>query len=211
MIERLPRVIPEAPDRPTRGDADHPMRRVTREVAFDPQGWTPERAKKVEELFDSQAAEWHTREHPLRLVPLADAFERGGGLGYGIGLEIGSGTGLGTAWLSARFDLLVAIDLSAEMLRLAPPDPAPRMQADASRLPFASGSVDAVVLVNMLLFPNEVDRVLKRDGALVWVNTSGDATPIYLDADDVDAAMPGEWSGVASEAAWGTWAVLRRA
>jgi SAM-dependent methyltransferase len=187
------------------------MRAVTRQVAFEPDGWTPERATKVAELFDSLAGEWHTREHPLRLVPLADAFERAGPLGYGTGLEIGSGIGLGTAWLSARFDLLVAIDLSFEMLRLSPPDPAPRMQADASKLPFADGSIDAVVLVNMLLFPAEVARVLAPDGALVWVNTSGDATPIYLPADDVDAAMPGDWDGVASEAAWGTWAVLRRA
>lgn len=210
MIRHLPRVIPEGPDRPSRGNEDHPMRKVTRQVAFEADGWTPQRAGKVAELFDSLASEWHTREHPLRLVPLADAFERGGGLGYGTGLEIGSGTGFGTAWLSARFELLVAMDLSAEMLRLAPPDPAPRVQADASALPVASRSVDAVVLVNMLLFPTEVDRVLKPDGALVWVNTSGDATPIHLAADEVDAAMPGEWSGVASEAAWGTWAVLRR-
>ncbi|MDQ1373109.1 MAG: hypothetical protein QOJ09_447, partial [Actinomycetota bacterium] len=26
-----------------------------------------------------------------------------------------------------------------------------------------------------------------------------------------DEAMPGNWHGLASEAAWGTWAVLRRA
>lgn len=187
------------------------MRKVTRQVAFDAGGWTDERRAKVGELFDSLASEWHTREHPLRMVPLADAFERGGPLGYGVGLEIGSGTGLGTAWLSARFELLVAVDLSWEMLALSPPDPAPRMQADASALPFADGSIDAVVLINMLLFPDEVARVLKPDGALVWVNTSGDRTPIHLPADDVDAALPGDWTGVASEAAWGTWAVLRRA
>jgi SAM-dependent methyltransferase len=211
VIDHLPRIIEEAPGRPTRGDENHPMRKVTRQVAFEPEGWTPERAAKVGDLFDSLAAEWHTREHPLRLVPVADAFERGGPLGYGTGLEIGSGTGLGTAWLAARFELLVAIDLSAEMLRLAPAADAPRVQADASALPVPDSSVDAVLLINMLLFPNEVARVLKDDGALVWVNTSGDRTPIHLTADEVDAAMPGEWSGVASEAAWGTWAVLRRA
>jgi SAM-dependent methyltransferase len=210
VIDHLPRIIEEAPGRPTRGDEDHPMRKVTRQVAFDPDGWTPERAGKVASLFDSLASEWHTREHPLRLVPVADAFERGGPLGYGTGLEIGSGTGLGTAWLSARFELLVAVELSAEMLRLAPADAAPRVQADAAALPVPDNSVDAVVLINMLLFPDEVARVLKPDGALVWVNTSGDRTPIHLTADEVDAAMPGEWSGVASEAAWGTWAVLRR-
>jgi SAM-dependent methyltransferase len=210
VIRRLPRLI-EGPDRPEGANADHPMRKVTEQVAFDPEGWSPDRAAKVGALFDSLAGEWHTRDHPLRQVPIADAFERAGPLGFGIGLEIGSGIGLGTAWMSARFDLLVAIDLSAEMLRLAPPDPAPRLQADASNLPIASGTVDAVVLVNMLLFPTEVDRVLKPDGALVWVNTSGDQTPIYLDADDVDRALPGDWTGVASEAGWGTWTVLRRA
>jgi SAM-dependent methyltransferase len=211
VIRHLPRVFEEVPGRPDGSNDDHPMRKVTRQVAFDPGGWNDERRSKVADLFDSLAEEWHTREHPLRLVPLADAFERAGPLGYGRALEIGSGTGLGTAWLSARYDLLVAVELSSEMLRLSPPDPASKVQADAAALPVATGSVDAVVLVNMLLFPAEVARVLKPDGALVWVNTSGDRTPIHLSADEVDEAMPGEWNGLASEAAWGTWAVLRRA
>jgi SAM-dependent methyltransferase len=210
VIRRLPRLIEEAEGRPDGPNDDHPMRKVTRQVAFEADGWTPERRGKVAGLFDSLADEWHTRDHPLRMVPLADAFERGGPLGYGTGLEIGSGTGLGTAWLSARYELLVAVDLSAEMLRLSPPDPAPRLQGDASVLPFRTASVDAIVLVNMLLFPAEMARVLKPDGALVWVNTSGDRTPIHLSADEVDEALPGEWNGVASEAAWGTWAVFRR-
>lgn len=211
MIRHLPRVL-EGPPRPHGDDnTDHPMRKVTRQVAFELDGWTAERRAKVGGLFDSLAAEWHTKEHPLRLVPLADAFERAGPLGYGTGLEVGSGIGLGTAWLGARFERLVAVDLSAEMLRLAPPGAAPRVQADAAALPFATGSADAVVLVNMLLFPAEVDRVLDAHGAVVWVNTSGDRTPIHLTAEEVDDALPGEWSGLASEAAWGTWAVLRRA
>lgn len=211
MIRHLPRVFEEPPGRPDRPNDDHPMRKVTRQVAFDPDGWTDERRGKVGALFDSLAAEWHTRDNPLRMVPLADAFERGGPLGYGRGLELGSGTGLATAWLSARFDHLVAVDLSAEMLRLSPPDPASKVQADASMLPITTGAFDAVVLMNMLLFPAEMDRVLAPGGALVWINTSGDRTPIHLRADDVDAALPGEWDGVASEAAWGTWVVLRRA
>lgn len=209
MIRRLPRVL-EGPDRPEGANDDHPMRKVTRQVAFEPGGWTPERSAKVSALFDSLAPEWHTRDHPLRQVPIADAFERGGPLGFGTGLELGSGIGLGTAWLSARFELLVAVELSAEMLKLAPPDPAPHVQADAANLPIASASIDAVVLINMFLFPTEVDRVLKPDGALVWVNTSGEQTPIHLSAEHVEQALPGEWNGVTSEAGWGTWAVFRR-
>jgi hypothetical protein len=55
-----------------------------------------------------------------------------------------------------------------------------------------------------------VARVLAPDGCLVWVNTSGEQTPIYLPADDVVAALGDGWTGVASEAGTGTWCVARR-
>jgi len=186
------------------------MRKVTRQVAFDPGGWTGERRGKVETLFDELAPEWHTREHPYRTQPLLDAFERGE-VGGRVCLELGSGTGIATPWLAERFSLVLAVELSAGMLELAPAGVGTRMRADGSRLPLRDGSIDAAVLVNMFLFPDEMARVIAPDGALVWVNTSGADTPIHLPADEVDAAMPGEWSGVASEAGWGTWAVLRRA
>lgn len=186
------------------------MRRVTREVAFDPGGWTPERQAKVEELFDGLAPEWHTREAPGRYDSLLDALDRGGVPTDRPAVELGSGIGLSSPLLAERFDHLVAMDLSIEMLRLAPPDAAPRLQADSARLPLADGSLAVALLVNMLLFPAEIDRVLAPDGVLVWVNTSGDRTPIYLPADDVVAAMGDGWAGVASEAGTGTWCVARR-
>ncbi len=46
---------------------------------------------------------------------------------------------------------------------------------------------------------------------IVWVNTRGADTPIHLPPEDVAAAMPGEWKGVAAEAGLGIWAVVRRA
>jgi SAM-dependent methyltransferase len=211
MIRHLPRVVPEAPGKPTRGDADHPMRKVTRQVAFEAGGWTGERKTKVETLFDDLAHEWHTRDHPQRHQPLVDAFERGGPITPGVCLELGSGTGMATPWLADRFSLVVASDLSTEMLKLAPSGVGSRIRADGSQLPLRDQSVDAAVLINMFLFPGEMDRVVRPEGALVWVNTSGDRTPIHLTADEVDTALPGEWDGVASEAGWGTWAVLRRA
>ena len=187
------------------------MRKVTRQVAFEPGGWTPERLGKVLALFDDLAPEWHTRDHPYRNQPLVDAFDRGGPIASGVCLELGSGTGIATPLLVERFSLVAAVELSAEMLKLAPSGIGVRVRGDGSQLPLRDHSVDAAVLVNMFLFPDEMDRVLKPDGALVWVNTSGDRTPIYLPADDVDAALPGEWTGIASDAGWGTWAVLRRA
>jgi SAM-dependent methyltransferase len=128
-----------------------------------------------------------------------------------VALEPGSGTGLGTGWLAERCDTVVAFDLAHEMLRRAPEGPGHRLRADAGRLPFADGAADAVVLVNAFLFPAEVDRVLAPRGIIVWVNTSGASTPIHLPAEEVEAALPGRWEGVASEAAGGTWALLTRA
>jgi ubiquinone/menaquinone biosynthesis C-methylase UbiE len=96
------------------------------------------------------------------------------------------------------------------MLRRAPPESGPRVQADAACLPLADHSFDCVTLVNALLFPDEMNRVLKPAGWLVWVNSLGDRTPIHLSAADVAKAMPGGWSGVSAEAGWGTWCVLRR-
>lgn len=210
MIRHLPRAVPAAADRPEGADASHPMRTVTRQVAFEPGGWTPERAAKVAALFDGLAPEWHTRHSAERQEPLLDALERGGA-GGGRCLEVGSGTGYSTPVLAARFGGVVAVDLSAEMLRLAPASPGWRVRGDAARLPLRDAAVDAVVLVNALLFPHEVDRVLAPGGAVVWVCSLGDRTPIYLPPDDVEQALPGEWDGVAAEAGWGTWAVLRRA
>ena len=63
----------------------------------------------------------------------------------------------------------------------------------------------------MLLFPAEVDRVLAPDGAVVWVNTFGEETPIHLAPDDVIAALPGRWTAVAGRAGTGLCGVARRA
>jgi SAM-dependent methyltransferase len=103
------------------------------------------------------------------------------------------------------------MDLSAQMLARAPADAGFRVRADAARLPLPDGSVDAAVLVNMMLFADEIARVLAPAGRLVWVNTSGEQTPIHLPSEEVHDALPGRWTGVASRAGRATWAVLWRA
>ena len=188
---------------------DHPMRKVTREVAFEG-GWSPGRAAKVAELFDALAETWHERESVERVEPLRDALDRGS-VKSGTCVEVGSGTGHGTAVLADYFERVLAVDLSREMLRRAPREPGHRIRADAASLPLPAASAACVVLVNALLFPAELSRVLQGDGAVVWVNSLGDRTPIHLPVEDVARALPGAWSGVASEAGWGTWCVLRRA
>ena len=112
--------------------------------------------------------------------------------------------------LSGTVGSFVATDLSTEMLAHAPGELAPRVRADASTLPFRADSFDAVLMINMLLFPHEVDRVLRPGGAVVWVNTLGDQTPIHLPPDDVVTALPGDWVGRTARAGTGFWLTARR-
>jgi ubiquinone/menaquinone biosynthesis C-methylase UbiE len=174
--------------------------------------WDDEARATVAAFFDDLAPEWHTRTSPERDAVVADALERGLPSGGGdVCVELGSGIGAYTPALSQRWRRVLATEVAIEMLRLAPAAPGQRVLADGARLPLADGVADAVVLVNCFLFPQEVDRVLALDGVVVWVNSSGDQTPIHLPAADVVAALPGDWSGVASSAGVGTWCVLRRA
>ena len=137
--------------------------------------------------------------------------ERGNVPTDGAWLELGSGTGAGTRILDGIVGSLVATDLSAEMLHHAPPELAPRVRADASMLPYRDRSFDAVLMINMLLFPHEVDRVLRTTGTVLWVNTLGDQTPIHLPPDDVLAALPGNWAGRTASAGTGFWLAATRA
>jgi SAM-dependent methyltransferase len=213
MLTELPRLDAEpAPaDADLPDNRDHPMRRVTEAVVADPASWTGDRAAGVAEVFDGLAAGWDERVGgDAHLVPLLDALDRGAVAGQRL-VEVGSGTGLATPTLAARFPVVVAVDLALEMLRRAPADPGLRVRADGACLPLADGWADAVVLVNAFLFPDEVDRVLDRDGTLVWVNSIGARTPIHLPADQVVAALPGSWDAVASAAGDGNWCVARRA
>jgi SAM-dependent methyltransferase len=197
------------------GGPDHPMRRATRRAAgLDTGGWTAELRHDVLGFFDDMAGEWHTRSSPQRTAVVMDALARGLGAREsraGVAVEVGSGIGTYSPLLAERFAKVVAIDLSLRMLKLAPARPAYRVQADGASLPIGDASAAAVVLINAFLFPAEVVRVLIPEGALVWVNSSGEQTPIYLSADDLVAALPGEWAGTWSRAGEGSWCVLRRA
>lgn len=189
---------------------DHPMRRLTRAMAFG-ETWTADDAARVQEVFDRMAPEW-SADHvdASKAAPLLDAIERGRVPVDGRWIELGSGTGAGCHALDGIVHQHVSLDLSYEMLAHAP-DRVPRVQADSSQLPLADDVADVVLMINMLLFPAEVDRILRPGGTVVWVNTLGDQTPIHLPPADVAAALPGEWIGTTSHAGTGLWAVLRRA
>lgn len=209
------RSLTELPDHPDARDPesfagpDHPMRVLTRAKAFG-EPWSPEDADRVQEVFDGLASGW-SDDHvdPLKAAPVEDALARGALPMSGRWLEVGSGTGAGARVLTGRVGSLVCTDLAAQMLANAP-DIAPRVRSDASMLPFPDASFDAVVLINMLLFPAEVDRILRDGGSVLWVNTMGDQTPIHLPPADVLRALPGDWTGRAARAGTGLWLAARR-
>ena len=189
---------------------DHPMRQLTRAMAFG-ETWTDDDAERVASIFDGLAPEWAERQvDTSKASPVIDAIERGGAPTDVRWIELGSGTGAGHLILADRVSEHVSFDLSAEMLAHAPTNSA-RVRADSSRLPLADDVADVVLMINMILFPTEVDRILSPGGHIVWVNTRGDQTPIHLPPADVAAALPGEWTGLTSLAGSGLWAVVHRA
>jgi SAM-dependent methyltransferase len=209
MVTELPPADDATPPTSFAGP-DHPIRETTRQIAFE-DGWSPGRAAKVAELFDSMASDWHdSHRDPLRVSPVRDALERGNLNNDGTWLELGAGTGAGTEVIKPYVDTLIAIDLASGMLNNGANVATAKVQADSSALPVVDHSADVIVCVNMFLFPKEVDRVLKPEGQLLWVNTMGDQTPIHLPAVDVAKALPGEWAGVTANAGTGFWAVYQR-
>lgn len=185
------------------------MRRVTREVAFEG-GWSTGRAHKVKELFDSMAGEWDApRSDAVRVAPIHDAVSRGG-LAAGRWLELGAGTGIGTRILAPALQSLVAVDVAMRMLTAMPVVAAPRIRSDASCLPFGDEVFAGVAMINMLLFPAEVARVVGAQGQVLWVNTSGASTPIHLTPDELLSALPGAWRGRWACSGKGFWVVAER-
>ena len=210
-VERLPSIVPEdVPADVVAAGQGHPMRQVTYAAAAEVGAWTPDLAGQVTAAFDGLAGEWHTRHSPGRLEAVADAVDRGAPPDHGLWLELGAGDGFASATLAARAPALVAVELSAAMLAASPDDGVPRLRADASALPLDDHAVTCAILVNMLLFPTELDRVLAPGGTLVWVSSRGPATPIHLTSAQVVAALPGRWGGVESQHGTATWCALRR-
>ena len=206
----IPGHVPTSTD-----NGDHPMRHATRRAAgLEPGGWNEALRQEVAELFDSLAPGWHTRDTPERHAVVSDALRRGlAPLLDGrapVTVEVGAGTGVYSAELAGHSDLVLATEIAQEMSRLAPSEPAARMLADAASLPLADHTVDVVAAINAFLFPDEVARVLRPGGVLVWVNVSGPDTPIHLSTSEVLDALPFAVSGVESTAGAGTWCVLRR-
>ncbi len=222
MLEKL-EIPGHSPSNPGT-NSDHPMRVMTRRAAgLQGPPWGPDAVDEVAGLFNTLAPEWHTRESDDRSQIVVDALQRGldplrerSGSAPGwddipdAAVELGSGLGTYSALLADRFAVAMAAEISEEMHRRAHSSGAIRILADGSSLPLSSSSLGAVVLVNCFLFPTEITRVLAPGGIVLWVNSSGESTPIHLSTTEVVGALPFEVVGVEARAGIGTWCALRR-
>jgi ubiquinone/menaquinone biosynthesis C-methylase UbiE len=99
-------------------------------------------------------------------------------------LDAGTGTGAGARVLRKRFPgaEVVGADIAPEMLaearRLAPG--ITFVEGDAAALPFDDASFDVVAHQNMIPFLDEVARVVRPGGWVLFAYSSGAQTPIWV-------------------------------
>jgi SAM-dependent methyltransferase len=104
-------------------------------------------------------------------------------------LDVGTGTGGGAIEIATRFPAaeVVGVDFSAPMVARAASKVTPSLagrvsfrQADASSLPFGDGEFDLVAHNNMIPFFDEITRVLRPGGHVLFAFSGGAETPIYV-------------------------------
>lgn len=158
-------------------------RLVTMLVVRAPSLWRFFRGRMTRQ-FDRLAPDWDaTRIDPAKLAPLQAALESLPDPPVRV-LDVGTGSGA-AARLATRLwpDAdVTGIDASegmiAEARRLSTGE---RYEVgDASALPFADASFDAVLLNNMIPFFGELARVTALGGVVAVCYTRGAATPIWV-------------------------------
>lgn len=104
-------------------------------------------------------------------------------------LDVGTGTGDGALVLANRFPdaTVVGVDLAPAMLaeaaRKLDAELRERVsfeEADAAKLPYADASFDLVAHSNMIPFFDEIARVLRPGGYVLFSFSGGADTPIYV-------------------------------
>ena len=162
-------------------------RLTTRVVVSRPALWRVFRGL-TRRQFDSLAPSWDTRMGEVGTLPLEAALERVTPAPQNV-LDLGTGTGKAARAVARRFPEaeVVGVDLAPEMIehatRLLPEDLSGRVTfavADGAKLPFADAAFDLVVLQNAIPFFDELGRVTRPGGQVVFAFSYGDETPIWV-------------------------------
>lgn len=175
-------------------------------------------------FFDNSAAGWDQRtgagsvDH---LTALATAVNHVEGRPERI-LDLGTGTGEAALFFSREYltASVRGVDLSEEMIRAARAkvglDPEGRIAfrvADAGSLPYEDESFDLVAQINVPPFFAEIARVLRPGGEVIFVASSGSATPFYTPPAVLERGLAkrGIETVASGEAGTGTYLVGRKA
>ena len=186
-------------------------RLTTRIVVARPALWRVFR-RPIRRQFGSLASSWEGRIGPEGLVPLGAALDRLTEPPSKV-LDLGTGTGKAARVVAKRFPgaEVVGVDLAPEMVRqaedLLPSELAGRVSfevADGASLPFDDGAFDLVVLQNMIPFFEELGRVVRPGGRVIFAFSRGAETPIWVPPDKLRARLGEVGFGDVQELAAGT-------
>jgi SAM-dependent methyltransferase len=178
---------------------------ITDAVVRRPVAWRLLRGR-MRDMFERIAPTWETRIGPHHLGALRLAVD---GLEASRVLDVGTGTGVAAHALAEWFPSaeVTGVDLARAMVAEAKSKGgrASFQVADASRLPFADGSFDLVVLMNAVPFFDEIARVLAPAGHAAFSFSRGSETPIYVSDERLRAGLArrgfGEFASFAADPA----------
>lgn len=151
----------------------------------------------VRKQFDSIAGTWDTLRAPESFAPFERALEAVSPLPAEV-LDLGTGTGDGAFAVARRFPQarVTGVDLAGAMLaeaaRKTPPELRERVRfepGDASSLRFSKESFDLVTHANMIPFFDELARVVRPGGQVLFAFSVGAETPIYVSAGRLRAEL----------------------